>query len=74
MSARIEAGRVAIKTAQLNRPTKTVQDKYNFTLLFIVLVRINNALSQIIITTLKGLDKETHIEADLRNSQNFHIA
>jgi len=29
MSARIEAGRVAIKTAQLNRPTQTIYGRYN---------------------------------------------
>ena len=29
MSARIEAGRVAIKTAHLNRPTQTIYDRYD---------------------------------------------
>ena len=43
MSARIEAGRVAIKTAQLNRPTKTIYGKYDPGPLIMALVRKINA-------------------------------
>ena len=44
MSARIEAGRVAIKTAQLNRPTLTINDRYDPNPLIMALVRRINAL------------------------------
>ncbi len=44
MSARIEAGRVAIKTAQLNRPTQTIYDRYDPDPLIMALVRRTNAL------------------------------
>jgi hypothetical protein len=43
MSARIEAGRVAIKTAQLNRPTQKVYDRYDPDPLIMALVRKTNA-------------------------------
>jgi hypothetical protein len=43
MSARIEAGRVAIKTAQLNRPTQTIYDRYDPDPLIMALVRKTNA-------------------------------
>jgi hypothetical protein len=43
MSARIEAGRVAIKTAQLNRPTQTIYDRYDPNPFIMVLVRKPNA-------------------------------
>jgi hypothetical protein len=42
-SARIEAGRVAIKTAQLNRPTQTIYDRYDPDPLIMALVRKTNA-------------------------------
>ena len=44
MSARIEAGRVAIKTAQLNRPTQTIYDRYDPGPLSMALVRKTYAL------------------------------
>jgi hypothetical protein len=42
MSARIEAGRVAIKTAQLNRPIQTIYGRYDPGPLIAALVRKTN--------------------------------
>jgi hypothetical protein len=63
MSARIEAGRVAIKTAQLNRPTQTICDRYYPDPLNIGLARKINAPLGRIITIKKRIDIGTHIEA-----------
>jgi hypothetical protein len=43
MSARIEAGRVATKTAQLNRPIQTIYDRYDPDPLIMTLDRKSNA-------------------------------
>ena len=73
MSARIEAGRVAIKTAQLNRPTQTIYDRYDPDPLIMTLVRRTNALFAKNIE-IKKIDRGTHIEAEIHNSAIFHIA
>jgi hypothetical protein len=65
-SARIEAGRVAIKTAQLNRPTQTIYDRYDTDPLIMTLVRRTNALFAKNIE-IKKIDRGTHIEADIHN-------
>jgi hypothetical protein len=63
-SARIEAGRVAIKTAQLNRPTQTIYDRYDPDPLIMALVRRTNALLDRNIE-IKKVDRGTHIEAEI---------
>ena len=67
MSARIEAGRVAIKTAQLNRPTQTIYDRYDPDPLIMALARKTNALLSKIIEIKKRVDIGTHIEAVIDN-------
>jgi hypothetical protein len=55
MSARIEAGRVATKTAQLNRPSQTFYDRHDPDPLNMGLARkINTRLGRIIAIKIRG--------------------
>ena len=72
-SARIEAGRVAIKTAQLNRPTQTIYDRYDPDPLIMTLVsRTNASFAKNI--EIKKVDRGTHIEAEIAHFVILFIA
>jgi hypothetical protein len=67
MSARIEAGRVAIKTAQLNRPTQTIDHRYTLDPFIMDLVRKTSAVLGRNTDFKKKVDIGTHLEADIHN-------